>query len=220
MGMDADGRSAVDSALPLSCTVLWHGLDDLGSRHATNAPAVVAFLVLPAQPRLQLAGGQIKRCVRVACCRLRPDHRTSGAQRDLHSVRAVGLPGVVLLGHLDVEADHLAVELLDLLQLQLLGHVLAEPLGHLGLAALDDDVHAELRSRITPHPMAEQLPLAPDSDEYRSLGLGDFHLLLPRREDPHPTKFSISTKQNPKNASAHTRPRGVRDGFAIPYNRT
>src|SRR5262249_761113 len=78
----------------------------------------------------------------------RTDHRTTGVQRDLHPVAMIRLPGVELLGHLDVEADHLAVEFLDLVQF--LGHVLTEPLGHLGLAALDDDVHAELRSRTTP----------------------------------------------------------------------
>src|SRR3954465_284291 len=123
---------------------------DLGSRESPCAPARVALVVLLAQPGVQLLGRQVECRVRVAGCRFRPDHRTAGAERDLHSVTTVGLSGVRLLGHLDVEADHLAIELLDLLQLQLLGHVLAEPLGHLGLAALDDDVHAELRSRIAP----------------------------------------------------------------------
>ncbi len=142
------GLTRDEVALPVELGDAGHDVPDLGRRQPAVATAGVPLVVLLAQSRLELVAGEVERRVQIGRRSLRPDHRAAGVEGDLHAVGPVGLPRVGLLGHLDVEADHLAVELLDLLQLQLLGHVLAEPLGHLGLAALDDDVHAELRSRI------------------------------------------------------------------------
>ena len=50
---------------------------------------------------------------------------------------------------------------------ELVGDVCPEMVRHFDVATLDDDVHAELRSRIAPHTRAERLPFAPDSGDPR-----------------------------------------------------
>ncbi len=186
----------------------------LGRGNAPRAPAGVALVVLLAHPRVELGRGQVEGRVGVGRRRLGPDHGSTGADRDLDPVLPLGLPRVRFLGHLDVQADHLAVELLELLQLQLVGHVLAEPLGHLGLASLDDDVHAELRSRIAPL-QRRSIFLLHRLRIIRSLGLGDFHLLLPAGPGSHLTDTSERSRHRTGNSviggmlSSHSSPPNI-----------
>src|SRR5690606_6758627 len=69
---------------------------DLGGRDPACATSREALVVLLAQPGVQLFRRQVERRIGVARRGLRPDHRTAGAQGDLHPVAAVGLSGVGL----------------------------------------------------------------------------------------------------------------------------
>jgi hypothetical protein len=144
-------------ALPVERGGVAHHIADLAGGDAPAPTAGAALVVLPAQPGLQLLHRQVQRPVRVARRGFGPYHGAAVPERDLYPVGTVGLARVELLGQLHVQARHLAVDPLDLLQLELLGHMPPESLRHLCLTALDDDVHAELRSRTAPPLTAKAL---------------------------------------------------------------
>jgi hypothetical protein len=98
-----------------------------------------APVVRAAQSRLELLVGRVQRGVAVLGGRLGAYDGAPRVDRQLDTLTQVGLPWVALPGQLDIDADHLRVELLDLREL--LRDLLAEPLGDLGMPTLDDDVH-------------------------------------------------------------------------------
>src|SRR5438477_38551 len=67
-------------------------------------------------------------------------HRSAGDAGDLQTLAVVGLTRVAFVEKLDVDSDDLLVVALDLVEL--LADVYAVVIGHLDVAALDDDVHA------------------------------------------------------------------------------
>ena len=72
-------------------------------------------VVRPGAAGLQLGDGEVERGVAVLRRGLGPDHRPARVDRELDAARAeLGQARVVLLGHFDVDADHLGVEPLDL----------------------------------------------------------------------------------------------------------
>jgi hypothetical protein len=101
------------------------------------------------QPRFELRVGKIKSRVRITGGRLGADHWAACVRRELHAVGDVGLTGVALLGHLDVDPQW--AMLLELLQLaQLVDDVRAESVRYLTVAALDHDLHVDPPSSSRP----------------------------------------------------------------------
>ena len=99
----------------------------------------------PPQSLHQLGHGDVQRCVRVVGARLRTDHGPLAPDGDLHPLGHPGLPGVPLVGQLDVDDPGSRGELADLGELVL--DMAAEALGHLDVTAGDDDLHGYLLGR-------------------------------------------------------------------------
>ena len=82
----------------------------------------------------------VQGAVEVGGAGLRADHRATRVARDLDALAVIGLSRIALVKQLDVDADELVVVTLDLRQL--VGDMLPVMIGHLDVAALDDDVHS------------------------------------------------------------------------------
>src|SRR5438105_374424 len=98
--------------------------------HARHGPVDVDEQV-EVVPGIRIVGGS-----------LGADHGTTGTARDLDPVADRGQPRVAFLRYLHLEADDLAIQLLELAQL--LDDVLSEPLGDFGVTTLHDNVHSNL----------------------------------------------------------------------------
>ena len=98
----------------------------------------VTALGRAAQPLLESGVGDVERRVLVVGHGLGTDHRTTTHAGELHLEGAVGLARVVLLAHLDVDATEVDAEPVD--TVELVRHVVPEPLGNLDVAAADDDL--------------------------------------------------------------------------------
>src|SRR5437763_10783175 len=113
-----------------------------GSHRDRSAPAAVypAPVGHPPQPAVELGDGEVEGAVEVAGTGLGTNHRSAGDAGDLQTLAVVGLTRVAFVEKLDVDSDDLLVVALDLVEL--LADVYAVVIGHLDVAALDDDVHA------------------------------------------------------------------------------
>jgi hypothetical protein len=89
--------------------------------------------------RIELVRRRVERDVEVLGAGLGAYHRTAAAHRQLHAVAALGQTGVALLREFHIKTDDLVVVALD--PAELVDRVLPEPVGHLSLATLHDDLH-------------------------------------------------------------------------------
>src|SRR5690606_18370680 len=106
-----------------------------------------------AQPAVQLRDRLVERRGELAGTCLRPDHGSAREAGDLHALAVVRLTGVGLVPQLDLDPDDLLVVPVSLGELLL--DLPPEVVGHLEVAALDDDVHADL-------PLWSSCALAPE----------------------------------------------------------